>query len=122
MYAAWLAAPFAAAQSHQLPAEPDAWNPGNNADAAVGSQLWTALSESQRALVDSVAASGKIEAAQLAKTLQLSGAIAVVQEATAINAVAATLKRATLLELSTQTESVVLEINAEALKTLTRQN
>lgn len=123
LYAKWLAAPAGADWSHSSPS-PTAvqkWDPGRAGEFQIGSQLWIALSEPQRTLLDAVAASGKVEAAQLSQALGLGGAIAVVQQAIAINAAASLMERADVLLLTMQANSLVLELDEKASKVLLRE-
>jgi hypothetical protein len=124
LYAAWLLAPNGATWTHTAPSSPaaQAWDAARPGEAEKASALWQALDEPQRAMIDAVvAASGKIDVAQLAVVLSLKGSVAAVQQAVAVNAAARKLERADVLGVSVQADQLVVELNGAAGKALHRQ-
>jgi hypothetical protein len=98
-----------------------AWDPTRAGEAEKASQLWQALGEAQRTIIDSVAASGKIEATQLAIVLSLKGSVSVIQEIVAVNETARKLGRKDVLSVSFQAEQSVVEFDSSARKALLRE-
>jgi hypothetical protein len=123
LYAAWLAAPTGATWTHSAPSVPaaQAWDPARAGEAEKASQLWQALAESQRTIIDAVAASGKIEVAQLAIVLSPKGSVSVIQEIVAVNEAARNLDRTDVLTVSFQAGQSVVEFNSSARKVLLRE-
>jgi hypothetical protein len=95
-----------------------AWDPARAGEAEKASQLWQALGESQRTIIDAVATSGKIEVAQLAIVLSLKGSVAVVQEIVSVNEAARKLDRTEVPTVSSQVGQSVVEFDSSARKAL----
>jgi len=123
LYAAWLAAPAGATWAYSAPSVPtvQGWDSTRAGEAEKASELWQALGESQRTTIDAVAVSGKIEAAQIATVLSLTGSVAVIQEIVAINEVARKLGRTNVFTVSIQANQPVVELDSSARKVLLRE-
>lgn len=111
VYAAWLA---------EIPpaTNTDAWDATQNGEFDIAARLWKNLNADQRNVIDAAAASGTIEAQQLAQALKLPGSITVTQLAHSINAVAHGVGRQDVLQISVQLEAVFIKLNPAAAAAL----
>jgi ABC-type Na+ efflux pump permease subunit len=100
LYAGWLAAPPTSGEVRD-------WDARRAGELDLAGTVWGGLTADERALLDAVNASGRIEAQQAAQALKLSGAVAVAQQARAVNAVAARYGRREILVVSAQLEGAL---------------
>jgi hypothetical protein len=119
----WLAAPAGTtwtAAPPPAPGPPVAWDVSRQDEFAVATKVWGALSAGERKLLDALGRVDKIEAAELAKVLGLTGVFDVQQSVAVVNAACEAHGREPCVRVSEEAGGVYAALSPTARQALSR--
>ena len=118
---AWLAVPPTAVWTATVPVAQQPWDPSRPGEVDVAAAVWAALADDEHKLLDAVGRSGKIEVAEMARVLGMTGVFAAQGGAGRVNDACGKAGRVGCLTFSVEVERLYLDLDPGARRALARQ-